>query len=185
VKELVSTIMILMLLQGSLLAQQTVLKQDVIVNGNRYFITLEKYNGKSEVWARHQLLMSHFLDEKIMTIQTQTIQKEEAMNLICRNKRVFDTGKTIVGCTSIIGSGVCVVSGGGAGIGVPVCSAIVMHTASGGLVDCVSGLTSVISRHFGKTDFGYAVEQSAGAVSWTSLVSVAIDAACVDWKANK
>lgn len=184
-KELVTTIMILMLLQVTLLAQQTVLKQDVIVNGNKYFITLEKYNDKSEIWARHQLKMSHYLDERIMVIQTQTINKEDAMNLVCRSKKVFDGGKTIVGCASAVGSAVCIGTVGGGGIGVPVCSVMVMHTASGGLVDCVAGITSTISRHFGKQDFGYTVEQLAVTASWTSLVSAAIDGACEDWKANK
>lgn len=166
-------------------AQQIVLKKDALIDGSKYFITLEKYNGKSEIWARHKLMSSHYLDVKIVDLATQVSRKDEAMELICRSKKVLDAGKTIAGCTATIGSAVCIASAGGAGIGVPVCTAVITYSATAGFVDCVSGLTSLISRYFGKADFGYAVEMSAGSLSYTSLVYAAIDAACSDWKSNK
>lgn len=167
------------------IAQQTVLHSNFVFEGKSYKIILEKYNGRAEIWARTKLNMSNSGDVKIADLQTKVVSKDEAMNMICRSKDVYSDIKTVAGCAATIGTGVCVFTGGGGGVGVPVCYAAISYTASGGFVDCVSGLTSKISRFFGASDFGYAVEQSLGGFSVSSLVTTALDEACDDWKRNK
>lgn len=175
-------IQLLVLISYLAVSQQSILKEKVIINNEEYIITLEKYNGESEIWARTQLGMSNYKDVHIITLEQKLMEKDDAMQLVCRGKEIYDSGKTIAGCAATIGTGVCIATGGGAGIGVPVCTATVYYTATTGFVDCISGLTSIISRHFGYDDFGYAAEQAFGSVSAGSIVSVAIDAACEDWE---
>lgn len=160
---------------------QTVLRQ-YRQNGKAYFITLERAAGGGEVWAREGLNVSGARDILILRIKTKHLSKKQAIETVCRAKKVVDGGKAVVGCLATAGTGVCAATGGGAGVGVPVCIATVSYTASSGLVDCVAGLTGVISRAFGFDDFGVATEQAMGALSVSTLVSTAIDEACKDYE---
>lgn len=185
-------IVLITFLQTILFAQQIVLKERFIANGKSYFITLEKFNGKNLIFARKDLNRSQSEDIKIMEIKTKVIDKDQAMNMICRSKRVIDAGKkvidagkTVVGCAATFGTGVCFTTGGAAGLGVPVCLATITYTTSSGFVDCISGLTSIIGSHFGYDDFGIAFDQSTNSLSIMSLISNAIDSACEDWQLNR
>lgn len=163
-------------------SQQITIKNNTEIEGKRYFITLEKFNNSSEVWAREKLGMSNIGDVKIAKIDNKVMKKEEALNLICRSKDTYSTIKTVSGCASTVGSGVCLFTGGGGGIGVPVCYVTITYSISTGFVDCISGLTSAISKHFGASDFGVVVEQSLGGLSISSLVTTALEEACADWR---
>ena len=180
------SIVLFLFLPSLLFAQQITLKSNFIDNGKTYFITLEKHNGEVTVWARKALQQSNREDISILTFNTKVMpDKDKAMSMICRAKNTVDNGRLILGCASVVGTGICVATGGGAGVGVPVCVATVGYAATTGLVDCVAGLTDKISSYFGYSDFGYAAEQAFNALSPTSLVSVAIDQACDDWENSR
>ena len=167
-------------------AQQIVLKSNAVINENIYSITLEKYNGSIFIWARKTLQQSNLDDIQILTVETKIIpSKDEAMKFICRSKNVYDNGKFALGCASVIGTGVCVATGGLVGVGAPVCIVTGGYMATTGAIDCVAGITEKIGSYFGYSDFGYAAEQAFGALSPSSFVSKALDQACSDWKAHK
>lgn len=179
-------IVILTMISFGTQCQQVILKNSVLINGLSYTITLEKVNGKIDVWARKVLQQSNKDDINILSITTKIVPtKDQAMNLICRSKTIYDDVKFTVGCGSIVGTGICVATGGGAGIGVPVCIATAGYMATTGAIDCVAGIVDIIGSQFGYSDFGYAAEQAFGSLSPSSIVSNAIDEMCRDWKGNK
>lgn len=169
------------LISLSAFSQQTFLKMDKSVIPNRY-ITYESFNGRAEIWSRTRMRQSNGTDIKIMDMKMLVKATEEiAMNAICSGKKVYDGGKTILGCGSVVGSAACIVTGGGGGVGVPVCAVTMTYAATTGMVDCISGVTSAIGEKFGQED----AVQAAMAMNQASIsnaISLTIDEACKDWK---
>ena len=171
------------LLGGNLYAQDQILLKEYQYNGKKYYITLEKNFGVSEIWARQKLQTSILGDIKIASLKLAEQTKKNAMAAICSGRKIYDNGKLVLGCGSVVGTGVCLFTGGGAVIGVPVCTATITYGVAGGFVDCVSGITHKVAGYFGASDIMAATEISNNPTV-ASLVSMALDEACENWKSN-
>ena len=154
------------------------------IKGTKYYITYEKNNGKSSIWARKKLLTSNMNDVKLADISLKKIDVNKAMKMICRSKKTLNTGKTILGCASTVGTGLCIVTGGGGGVGAGVCVVTVGYAATGGLVDCLSGVSSAVARQIGKDAIADGIDMTVAQASIPGMVSMAIDQACQDWESK-
>ena len=148
---------------------------------NEYFtLECESNQNYSEIWLRKNPNACSIGDKKLGTINVGFQNSDQVKHLICRSKRIFDDGKTILGCTATLGTGVCVVTGGGAGVGTAACAIVTLYTVNTGFVDCISGLSGEIGKLTGQQGVSETLQITMNQASLAGLVSSAIDAACED-----
>lgn len=167
---------------SNFLYSQNVIGRDVI-NGKNYYIVLENFSGQPEVWAREHLNMSGVNDVQVgkFTIKSLT---NNAMGLICRDKKIYDNGALALGCASTVGSAICVMSGGGGGIASSACVFTISYGVKSGFVDCIGGLSNKIARAIGAGNYFENI-RFLNHPTIVSAISKTIDKACSDWKRNK
>lgn len=178
-------ILMICFLSSSTYSQSIIVNQKKI-DGTNFFIVLEEFHCNTELWARKKPNMSNKDDVKIGTFNIYQIDKSKIDNIIktiCRNKKHYNNGKTVLGCASGVGTGICVVTGAGAGWGTIACSFTISYGISTGYVDCISGVSSsIISKFKGGENYNRIIKAYNPTVS--SAVSGIIDEACNDWKNN-
>ena len=163
-----------------------------LVNGRIYYIYLHEYNGtRAELWFRVKKDACSYGDIKVLEIVPRARRLDPKKSLVdiaktlCEVKKIYDNGKTVVGCVSTTITGVCLVasvpSGGTAAF---VCNVSITYTVSKGFVDCVTGIIDWIGSTL-TNDRDWAVFRFTTSISTSQMkdaVSYAIDAACAELK---
>lgn len=145
------------------------------------YITMETWGNSSQIWLRNNLNMSSMGDKQLASLAIRPASNpvlDKAQ--ICRAKKYFDAGQTILGCGSVIGTAACVATVGGMGAATPLCVSVSVYATTTGLVDCVKGLSGLI----GDVLAGYGKETKLITSSMyptvSDLISLTLDAACDD-----
>jgi hypothetical protein len=157
------------------------------VQGKKYFVYLQVYCDRGELWFRTGQNMCSSGDLLVLTVyhDSRTIKKGQTLvdvaKALCNIKRIYDGGKMAVGCASTGITGVCLIASvpteGGAAL---VCSASIGYTVKTGLVDCVRGIVDWIgSKIAGDAKWAIvAAQYNVNLGKWDDVISYAIDAAC-------
>lgn len=168
------------------------LKADIItevkVNQKKYYVDLRILNTKSEIWFLEKNNASSPGDKKVMTLAIGANTYDEAMKLICENKKYINQSRMVVGCTALAVSTACVIGVGTTGVFPPagtaaaiVCSsAIAISGLEFPMVDCIAGISSIIAEKLAKAGawnaamMAVAIEEK----SFIGFIDAAIDEAC-------
>ena len=154
-------------------------------DGKKWYIDVLVSKKNATIWLRVKPDMCSIGDIKYMNVTASLSTLGKAGKMICRAKKVYDSGKTIVGCASTVGSLVCgAASASTAGSAAAVCSGVIVYTVNKGLADCVDGLSSAIASALGGEKEWAIVATQASITSgqWTKAIDKAIDIACSDLK---
>jgi len=152
-------------------------------NGRFYYVDLVAGPTWAEVWFRVAPDKCSYGDIRVISLNIGTKTLAQAQPQICRAKNIFDYGRTIVGCGTTIGTGICVyVIGATGGIGTVVCGGTITYALSTGIADCIYGLSDAIADALG---FGYewrVIRHVTGISPWrlSSIVDLAIETMCQD-----
>jgi hypothetical protein len=157
----------------------------VKLDERRYYIDLLAINNTAQIWLRTSINTCSNEDILLMELEAMNTTIIQAEQIICRAKKYYNNFKTIIGCTSVLASGVCAIatpSSGGALF--TLCSTIFTYTANKGLADCIDGLSSIIARELGKEKEWSLIQIQASISSqqWLKIIDDAIDQACADLK---
>ena len=151
-----------------------------------YYVDVVANGPNATVWYR-MLPWPTRTDVPVVTLHASTMTLGQAAKLVCGAKQVYDGGREILGCGSVIASGVCAVGAvPSAGSDAIVCSTVWGYTASTGFADCVSGISGVIANYL-NTSAGWSAYSTWAEVNqgtWTGVISGSIDMACQDAQNN-
>jgi hypothetical protein len=120
-----------------------------------------------------------------MTVSVSKNKMINAASAICRAKRYYDNGKTVVGCTTTVGSFICAAGAvSSSGATVVVCNGIIVYTTDKGFADCIDGVSSAIASALGNGKEWSEIRAQVGASSgqFITVIDKAIDVACADLK---
>lgn len=150
--------------------------------GHIYFIDVQVTGNTAAVWLRYSQNMCSIYDKKVMNLGVSNPTLSNATNTICRAKSIYDSGKTVAGCLSVVASGACAgatVSSGGAAAAL--CTATWTYAVNTGMGDCVSGVTSQIGNSLGLNEWvTTAINANLTGAKWSSIISTAMSKACQD-----
>jgi hypothetical protein len=158
-----------------------------VVNGKTWHVSLETSGTQANLWFRRVKNACSAGDFKALTLTASRKSKSSTLTLkdfakgFCTVKRVYDNGKTAVGCASTAGAAVCLTASAPTGGTTAVlCSAAVGYSVTTGASDCVMGLAGWISSKLGAEREWNLIAYQASVASgqWSSAVSAAIDMAC-------
>ena len=124
-------------------------------NGKSYYVDVLDPSSKSilkaEVWFRLSNNASSTEDIKIFEIKANIKLLSDYASLVCRSKNILDGGKTILGCTSVIGSVFCAVGSVTTdGALAFVCESTWKYAVEYGAADCLEGVADAIAAYLGK-----------------------------------
>ena len=178
-------VLVLPVLTGSTALGTTV--GTTVYNGRTYFIDIQTGGQHSVVWFRVKPEMCSRGDFRVMNLRAKVARRDDALATICRAKEYCDGGKTVIGCGSVVGSGICLAGAvPSAGASLVVCSVVLAYAANKGLTDCVFGISGVIAGALGKEDeyTDMMLGSSVAMLDFGWIVESAIDRACLDAKAD-
>ncbi|GEM_PF-4268931 len=151
-------------------------------NGKLYYVDVLTSCAGSEVWLRVKPEMCNLGDVRVMEVKAYAAPPS-AVSYVCRAKVYVNAGRTLMGCGSVIGTGLCVagiIPSGGATLAV--CSVSLPYAEITGLRDCVRGIAGIVANFIGRQkqyeEVSLLAAASSADLSW--LISAAIDKACTD-----
>lgn len=120
------------------------------LNMKRYYVDVTGFGTYRSVWFRVQKDMCSAGDIRIMDIKVSKTNQQEVAQMICRGKKMLDAGKTILGCGSVVATGICGISSvptlGGAAA---VCFVAIVYMVDKGVADCINGVSGPIASFLG------------------------------------
>lgn len=187
------TVILLIFLSGiNLKKVNAEIVTSVKYNGITYYVdVIKKSSGgvtQAEVWFRVSNNASSNDDLKITELKANTQKLSDYTDLLCRGKSIVDAGKTILGCTSLVGSVFCaagaVASDGALAF---VCETTWNYTVTYGAADCLEGAADAIATYLGKQQEWKILGTAAQLANPQILeaISNAIDFMCEDVKNKK
>jgi len=164
----------------------------VTYNSKNYFVDVIKSSAsdqtKVEIWFRTANNASSLDDLKITELKAYTKKLSEYVDLVCRGKEIWDAGKTIAGCTSVVGSAFCAVGTVATdGALAVVCETVWVYTEDKGAADCLEGMADALAKFVGK-DKEWKLLGTAAQLTEPELakaISTAVDMMCGDIKNKK
>lgn len=159
--------------------------RSVSVNGQIWYIDVQKNDLGAEVWFRRNNNSCSPQDLRVMSIKVDRATLTQAGRLTCRAKSVYDGGLTIAGCGATVGTGLCVAASfpiaGTVGV---LCSGVIIYPASGGFATSLDRLSNIIATKLAGdrnwASIGISANVSTG--QWLAAIDRSIDLACLDAK---
>lgn len=150
-------------------------------SGKNYYVDVQNRNGTATVWLRLRKNASSTGDINALTLNYQSTTINAARKL-CSAKKFVDKSKMVVGCASSVGTGVCALTGGGAGVGMVVCGISAQYAAQRGFRDCINGMSDEIASYLRMQNEwrAFAAGNSISMGNWADAIDRGIDAACDD-----
>lgn len=157
------------------------------IENQMYFVELQVWPNEAVVWLRARPYTCSLDDKKVLTLSIGYKTIYEVQTQVCRARKIYDNGKIIVGCGSLVGTGICAFTGAGGGYGAVVCYATATYALTTGAQDCIFGLAGIIAQLLGYGQEWQFVKYQYGISSpkLTTLIDLALDAMCQDLQANK
>ena len=141
----------------------------------------------AEIWFRVAASGSSSQDILVARLSGTAKKLKEYADLACRQKAIYDGGKVVVGCTSVIGSSFCAVGTVATeGAMAFVCAATWKYAGEKGAADCVEGIADAIAAYLKREAEWKVIATGANLqeLKVGEAVSKAIDHMCEDLKKN-
>jgi len=176
----------LVLLIISFIPSSTVLAEPIRatwVNGRRYYVDINTGGQSAEIWLRVRAYACGPDDIKLANLTIAEKRLGDVKGAICRYKPYYDWASGVLGCGSLVGTGICAYAMvPSAGALAAVCNVVIPYSVSKGYVDCLSFVGDSIASVL-KAKREWAMVQvhtglSTGQFEW--VISGAIDMACED-----
>lgn len=141
----------------------------------------------AEIWFRVAKTGTSNQDILIAQLTGTTKKLKEYANLACRQKEIFENGKLILGCTSVIGSSFCAVGAVATdGALAFVCASTWKYATEKGAADCVEGVADAVASYLKKQNEWKVIATGANLqdLKFGEAISKSIDYMCEDLKKN-
>lgn len=148
-----------------------------------YFAEVVVAGSTASVWLRVSENQHSTKDKRLatLTVKSITITPKKVQQLICSGKKVYDDGKMLVGCGSLVVSGACLVGAvPTGGLSLLACSVTIGYTAMTGAKDCIMGAVDKIADVIGGSQewSAYASHSALSAGDLSDGIEYAMDAWC-------
>jgi hypothetical protein len=157
------------------------------LNNRTYYVDVLPSGSSADVWFRTSQYACSPSDIYVAKITRGTVKVaakqsiSQAASAFCSLKKVYDNGKTAVGCAATAGTAVCLASSVPTGLTTAVfCSVAVKYTITKGAKDCLLGVSNTVAgwlageRNWSAFATGYNVRTA----SWGNAIDSAIDWGC-------
>lgn len=160
--------------------------------GKEYIVDINKKSSDKnevfEVWFRLNSNSSTIGDFHVADLSAKIDSYKYYVDYVCRGKKIYDDSKTLLGCSSTVGSVFCAVGTVATdGALAFVCTTTWNYTLETGLEDCLKGTIDILAKYLSLQNEWNALSLlvSMSEPDLQEAISKAIDYMCEDVKEKK